>query len=134
MRRLTAPAALAAAAILFASAGLAAAGDLPAQTSNAQAVAVQVKPRSLEGPVWEFEVSFNTHSQDLQDDLLKTSVLVGPDGRQVAPLAWKGAAPGGHHRSGVLRFAAVQPLPDPLVLRMQRPGEAQPRVFQWRTR
>jgi hypothetical protein len=70
----------------------------------------------------------------LKDDLMKTAVLVAADGSQVAPLEWKGAAPGGHHRAGVLRFKALQPAPATVVLRITRPGEPQPRIFQWKVR
>lgn len=112
----------------------AAPAPLPPVTTSEAAVTVKVTPRTLEGALWEFDVVFDTHSQELKDDLLKTAVLVAPDGSETAPLEWKGAAPGGHHRAGVLRFRAIDPAPATVVLRMARPGEPKPRIFQWKMR
>lgn len=134
MRRLTLHVFLAC-AITAGAAGLGAAPAAWAPvTTNEAAVAVKVTPRVLQGAVWDFDVVFDTHSQELKDDLLKTAVLVGADGSEVAPLEWKGAGPGGHHRAGVLRFNALEPAPATVVLRITRPGEAKPRVFQWKLR
>jgi hypothetical protein len=74
----------------------------------------------------------DTHTQDLSDDLVKSAVLLDDRGNQFRPLAWEGAAPGGHHRRGVLKFNPVAPPPRALELRISRPGEAQARVFRWR--
>jgi hypothetical protein len=108
--------------------------QLAPQVSNAASVNVKVTPRVVEGRVWEFEVVLDTHSQDLGDDLARNASLVGSDGKELLPLEWKGAPPGGHHRSGVLRFPAPQPAPDALELRIRRTGEASPRVFRWTLR
>ena len=117
------------------SAGLGAApAALAPVTTNESAVTVKVTPRTLQGATWEFDVVFDTHSQELTDDLLKTAVLLAADGSGVAPLEWKGAAPGGHHRAGVLRFKAPSPPPALVVLRITRTGESKPRVFQWKLR
>ena len=105
----------------------------PLSTSEA-GVTVKVTPRSLEGATWEFEVVFDTHTQELTDDLVKTAALVAANGSEIAPLEWKGAIPGGHHRAGVLRFKAPDPLPSVLLLKIARPAEAKPRVFQWKLR
>lgn len=115
------------------AAGAAPAGLKPITTQEA-AVAVKVTPRTLQGPVWEFEVVFDTHSQDLQDDLLKSATLVAADGAPLPPLEWKGAPPGGHHRAGVLRFAAPQPAPARIEVRISRPGEPRPRIYSWNAR
>jgi hypothetical protein len=121
--------------VLLAAFGLAgavlAAQSLKQQTSNLSAVAVKVTPRNVQGDVWEFDVVFDTHSQDLNDDLLKNAVLAGASGAQATPVAWNGDPPGGHHRKGVLRFNAIKPRPDTLELRIHRPGEAAPRGFRW---
>ena len=103
----------------------------PLSTSEA-AVTVKVTPRSLEGATWEFDVVFDTHTQELNDDLVKTAALVAADGSEIAPLEWKGAPPGGHHRAGVLRFKAPHPAPSVVLLKIARPAEAKPRVFQWK--
>lgn len=102
------------------------------QSSSQGGVTVKVTPRlaSQEAGQWQFSVVLDTHSQDLSDDLTQTSVLV-VDGRELRPLSWTGANPGGHHREGVLAFTAPEPAASQVELRVQRPGEAQPRVFRW---
>ena len=133
MRRITfLPFALLAAFAL--SLGATAAENLSPQTSSQSGVTVKVTPRSFSGPAWEFEVVFDTHSQELSDDLLKSAMLVGERGSQAAPSAWQGDPPGGHHRKGVLSFDALKPAPAVLELRIQRPGESGPRVFRWTLR
>ena len=111
--------------------GLHAAQVLPPQTSEQAAVTVKVTPQNLQGDYWDFEVVFDTHSQELADDLLKAAVLVTADGTQIAPAEWRGDPPGGHHRKGVLRFNALKPPPDTVHLRISRPAEAKPRSFRW---
>lgn len=110
------------------------AADLAAQISDQDGVKVSVTPRSFEGPVWEFEVVFDTHVQEIKDDLSKDAVLVVEDGSSVVSLAWLGDPPGGHHRKGVLRFKAIEPRPAFLELRISRSGEPAPRSFKWKTK
>lgn len=111
--------------------GLCASQALPTQTSEQTAVTVKVTPLNLQGDHWEFRVVFDTHSQELTDDLLKAAVLVTADGTQVAPAEWRGHPPGGHHREGVLRFNALKPAPATVHLRISRPDEPKPRSFRW---
>lgn len=125
-------AALFAAALLGSTA--AAAQNLPSLSSTESAVTVKVTPRSLQGATWEFDVVFDTHTQELRDDLMKNAVLVMADGRQVRPVEWKADPPGSHHRKGVLRFKAIDPAPGKLELRIARPGEDKPRSFSWTVR
>ena len=117
--------------ILLALTGAQAASNLPPQSSREGGVAVQVTPRLVSGSTWEFEISINTHSGDLSDDLEKAVVLVADAGTSYTPVAWEGAPPGGHHRKGVLRFKAVTPQPQAIELKLQRPGEPTPRSFRW---
>ena len=111
-----------------------AAGNLPPQSSSQAGVTVKVTPRSLAGAEWEFEVVFDTHSQDLKDDLLKAAVLVADGGKPSSPTGWQGDGPGGHHREGILRFKPAAASPASVELRLQRPGETAPRVFRWQLR
>jgi hypothetical protein len=122
---------LCAALFLGVGAGAAPASFAPVSTTEA-AVTVKVTPRTLEGATWEFDVVFDTHAQDLSDDLLKTAALIAADGTDIRPLDWKGAPPGGHHRAGVLRFKALDPVPAVVRLKIARPAESKPRVFQWK--
>ena len=107
-----------------------AAEKLSTQSSSGSGVTVKSTPRALSGGSWEFDVIFDTHSQDLKDDLMKTATLVA-DGRTHVPVGWKGDPPGGHHRKGVLRFDAINPAPKAIELRIVRPGEPKPRSFRW---
>jgi hypothetical protein len=111
----------------------AAAAELSAQKSSERGVTVAVTPLnvSADAKTWDFKIVLDTHSQDLSDDLLKTAVLLDGTGTRHAPVAWEGAAPGGHHREGVLRFKPVTPQPAAIELRITRPGEPGPRSFRW---
>jgi hypothetical protein len=107
-------------------------GRLATQTSEASAVTVTVTPQDLaHDMVWEFQITLSTHSQPLGDDLMKSAALVYGSGARHAPLAWRGDGPGGHHRKGVLTFAAIAPRPAVVELQIQRAGETAPRSFKW---
>lgn len=103
------------------------------QKSVQGGVTVDVTPTEIGAGAreWTFKVVLDTHSQELADDLVKTAVLVDGAGRETKALGWEGAAPGGHHREGVLRFAAIQPFPAAIELRISRSGEGAPRSFRW---
>jgi len=120
------------AAMLFGSAAFA--GDLAAQSSESDGVTIEVKPVdvSAKATSWSFQVSLSTHNQDLGDDLVRTAYIMNrAEKKQATPTAWKGDAPGGHHRIGVLSFKALTPLPKAIELRVQRAGEKAPRIFRW---
>jgi len=110
------------------------AGSLPPRSDSRDGVTVSVKPRSLTGAVWEFDVALNTHSQDLSDDLAKSAILIAEGGARITATGWQGDPPGGHHRRGVLSFAAPSPMPSAFELRVERPGEPAPRAFRWTLR
>ena len=116
---------------LLAASGVYGASALPTKSSSAGGVTVKAVPRALSGGVWEFEIAFDTHSQDLKDDLVKSASLVA-GGKTLAPAAWEGDPPGGHHRKGVLKFNAINPPPQEIELRIARPGEPQARSFRWK--
>lgn len=111
-----------------------AAAQLAAQKNTAGGVTIAVTPAKLVAgaKTWDFSIVLDTHTQDLSDDLAGSAVLVDDRGNEFKALAWDGAAPGGHHRSGVLKFNAIEPRPQALELRISRPGEAKPRTFRWR--
>lgn len=112
----------------------AAAAELSAQKSSDRGVTVVVTPQNLSAGAksWDFKIVLDTHIADLSDDFVKTAVLLDGTGGKYAPVAWDGAAPGGHHREGVLRFKPLAPQSQAVELRIQRPGEPKPRVFTWR--
>lgn len=102
------------------------------QVSNVQGVKVTATPQNLaqEAQTWEFEITLETHTQTLGDDLTKSSTLIA-GGEQYAPSGWEGAPPGGHHRKGLLRFKAIVPQPPSVELRILRVGESSTRNFKW---
>jgi hypothetical protein len=110
-----------------------AAAELATQNSSDRGVTVAVTPQDLSAgaKTWDFKIVLDTHSGDLSDDLLKTAVLLDGTGTQHVPVAWDGAAPGGHHREGVLKFKPVLPTPATIALQIMRAGEAKPRSFNW---
>ena len=107
--------------------------DLPTQTSRVSEVTIKVTPGNLASNAdnWEFAIVFDTHSQDLSDDLLKSSVLLDGVGGQRSPTAWDVDPPGSHHREGVLRFKPISPQPQAIELKFTRAGESAPRSFRW---
>ena len=107
------------------------AAESNARKSTANGVTVAVTPDLRGAQTWEFKIVLDTHTQDLSDDLLKTAVLLDPRGNRHLPTAWEGAPAGGHHREGVLRFAAIAPMPAYVELEIRRPKEPAPRVFRW---
>lgn len=104
------------------------------QTSSDRGVTVKVTPNSIGSPGrrWEFGIVLDTHSADLSDDLTQSATLTTDDGRTFKPASWIGAAPGGHHRKGVLAFDVPAPRPQAIELRIARPGESTPRIFRWK--
>lgn len=103
------------------------------QRSSAGGVTVAVTPQNLAANAksWEFKVVLDTHSGELNDDLVKTVTLRDDKGALHAPVKWEGAGPGGHHREGTLKFNTVTPAPAAIELRIMRAGEAAPRSFRW---
>jgi len=102
------------------------------QMSNERGIKVTVTPQDIasEANTWDFLVVLETHTQELSDDLSKSSVLVA-DGKHYLPLSWEGAPSGGHHRKGLLRFKAIVPQPRTMELQIHLSGETSPRSFKW---
>ena len=109
------------------------AAELGIQRSSTGGVTVAVTPQNLAASArsWDFKVALDTHSQDLNDDLVRSAALLDDKGSRHPPVKWEGAGPGGHHREGTLTFKAISPLPAAIELQIQRPGESSPRSFRW---
>lgn len=109
------------------------AADTEAQKSAQGGVTVVVTSQGLSRgtATWNFKIVFDTHSQDLNDDLTKSAVLLDGAGGRYAPIGWDGPGPGGHHREGVLRFKPISPRPQSIELQIMRVGESEPRSFRW---
>ena len=124
--------ALALAALHFPVTPSAAASALAARSSDANGVRVVVTPKPADpGTGWTFEVVMDTHTQPLDADLTKVSVLIDDAGRRYLPLSWQGDPPGAHHRKGALRFATESADIKSFELQIEGVGGASKRVFQW---
>jgi hypothetical protein len=73
----------------------------------------------------------DTHTKPLNEDLARSAVLVDDAGRSHAPRAWRGDAPGGHHRKGTLTFSPPAEMPAGVELRITGLGGAAVRTFRW---
>jgi hypothetical protein len=112
--------------------GYAAETEHAQQTSNERGIKMTVLLHNIPqaAQTWDFEVTLETHTQALNDDLSKSAVLIA-GGRQYLPVEWQGAPPGGHHRKGLLRFKAVIPQPGPIELQIRLAGDTSARSFKW---
>lgn len=111
-------------------------GDSPVfvtQSNSERAVAIDVTPLNLPngGSTLDFEIAFNTHSVDLGFDPAAISVLRDDEGREYPAIAWDGPAPGGHHRSGILRFQAPDNATDFIEVVIHDVAGVPERVFHW---
>lgn len=101
------------------------------QSSDAGRVMIDVTPLKLSGDAWEFDVALNTHSVNLGFDMTEVSALRCDQGQEYASIGWDGSGPGGHHRSGVLKFAALDhPTSYVEILIRDVAGEPE-RLFRW---
>lgn len=81
-----------------------------------------------------FDVAMNTHSVELADDMAKVSILRDDVGKEYKPTAWEGAGPGGHHREGKLKFAAMTTKPKYVELVIKGLAQVPERAFRWELR
>src|SRR3990170_521755 len=103
------------------------------QLNDEGEVQISVEPQgiSADSSTWNFKVTMDTHSVELAADLMKVSQLTVDDGGVFDPLVWEGDPIGGHHRSGVLKFPAVTPLPRTIELHIRGVGGVKERLFFW---
>lgn len=77
------------------------------QSNDQGEVIVEVTPVVLKpGKEARFEVSLNTHTIELDYDLLKVSSISDDKGNKLSPLSWSGGS-GGHHLTGELVFPSL---------------------------
>lgn len=104
---------------------------LLSQTNTEGIIEVTATPKDLSSSSsWDFEVILTTHSGSLDQDLTKSAVLIDDKGNRFVPTAWEGDPPGGHHRSGVLKFKPIAPTPQFVKLEINRVGSGK-KVFEW---
>ncbi len=96
-------------------------------------VAITVTPIQLGAGAntWKFEISLDTHSGNLDDDILAVSYLTDDKGSVYKPISWEGAGPGGHHRESALIFDAIVPAPASVELIIKNVGGVPERSFKW---
>lgn len=102
------------------------------ETSAEGNVTVAVTPVSLASgsKTWDFQISLDTHSAPLDQDMTKTSTIVDDSGRVYEPIQWDGDPAGGHHRQGVLKFKPIIPAPQTVTLKIEGIG-VPVRTFTW---
>lgn len=105
--------------------------SLESKTDGQGQVTIKVTPQTLSGTQWKFDLVFNTHSVDLNQDVMQIAELVDSQGNVYKPTAWEGAGAGGHHREGVLIFKAVNPAPSYVELKIKDVGGVPERSFKW---
>lgn len=81
---------------------------LEEQTVSAGAVDIKLEPHHVDATGAQFRVTLDTHSEDLDMDLVAGARLT-VDGTTWPAAEWDGAGPSGHHRAGDLRFDAAGP-------------------------
>jgi hypothetical protein len=110
-----------------------AASTLPSRSNDGGGVRVVVtpKPQVANAPTWDFDVTLDTHTKPLTEDLAAASSLVDDQGRAILAKSWNGDGPGGHHRKGVLQFSAPTNQPAAFEVRMKGVGGLDVRTFRW---
>ncbi len=106
--------------------------SLEQQINEEGAVSVMVLPHKITVTApWEFEISLDTHSVELNQDLTQVSILSDDKGNEFRPIRWDGPDSGGHHLEGVLVFQAINPLPSYFELKINNVGGIPERLFKW---
>ncbi len=103
-----------------------------AQTVEGGSVTVKVTPLKMEpnAPL-EFDIVIDTHSVELNDDMMKAVVLRDDSGMEFTPTTWDGPGAGGHHREGKIKFAPLTMSTKALTLVVKNVAGVPERVFKW---
>ena len=101
---------------------------LAAKTITAGEVTVRLEPHHLDATGAEFAVTLDTHSEELDMDLVAGARLVVNETTWPAN-AWDGDGPSGHHREGRLRFDSAGAATGPVELSLD--GFTVPVAAQW---
>ena len=105
-------------------------GSVPAAKSvTAGEVTVRLEPHHVDGTGAEFRVTLDTHSEELDMDLVAGAELV-VGGKPWQATSWNGDGPGGHHREGRLGFDAGGLASGAVALSLD--GFPEPVIAQWR--
>lgn len=106
---------------------------LSPQVNSEGSVEVEVTPVEISdtSDLWQFKIVLNTHSVELDQDLMKITLLVDNKGNEYQPLSWDGAPAGGHHREGILTFRPISPKPSSIELVIKDIDGIKERKFTW---
>jgi hypothetical protein len=108
------------------------AGAYEMKSNKQNNVRVDVRPvQLLSGKPAKFEIRMNTHSGDLNQDLLAVCKLEDNNGREYQARSWDGSTPGGHHRSGVLEFSELGEGVKSITLVIREVANVPERAFNW---
>ncbi len=107
--------------------------DLPTQPNQESFVTIEVTPIEFSftsPPV--FEIALNTHRGALDFDLTNITTLMCDQGTEYEPIRWEGTPPGGHHRSGILTFPALDHEISHFTVTIKGVNGVPERVFEWK--
>lgn len=109
------------------------AAAFPPQSDEQGEVIVTVTPGNVssKAETWSFDVLLDTHSVELNEDMVSVAVLTDNNGEQYRATGWRGDGPGGHHREGTLLFKPITPMPTLLTLKLSNLGGIGERTFTW---
>lgn len=99
------------------------------RTSDQNGMTVAVTPKQNADGSWDFAVTIDNHVVNVTQDMVAVSSLTDTAGQIVKPQAWTGDPPGGHHRSGMLKFGPQSSSPASLTIREL--GGVPARTFTW---
>ena len=102
---------------------------LETQTNSNGPVTVKATPKFSSEIA--FEIALDTHSEELNADLIQAATLMDENGKEYKPLRWEGDPPGGHHREGLLAFGAINRVPRTFKLIIRQVGGIAERNFLW---
>lgn len=105
--------------------------NLGTQKNSDGSIEIDVTPKNFSEKEWGFGIVLDTHSEELNADLEKVTVLADNRGNIYKPIAWEGDPPGGHHREGVLKFQPVPTRPESITIIMSQIGGIEERRFTW---
>lgn len=102
---------------------------LSSQANSEGSVTITVTPKNVSKPT--FEIVLDTHTGNLDQDLIKNTILIDDQGNIQKPVGWEGDPFGGHHRKGILLFNSFQKKSKLVTLKIQNVGQVQERSFTW---
>lgn len=107
--------------------------SLSTQTLTDGAVTYEVTPKNIApaAATWDFDISLDTHTGNLDQDLVSIVRLVDDKDNEYKALEWEGDPPGGHHREGIVKFSPITPLPTSVELKIQTTTNSENSSLRW---